>query len=136
MHENLLQNCLENNAAYPGSYDFVRKLCAAADTAHQQASALAAALAAYRRPTDIPLLSRFGPQDFEAIANFPDPAFWPLIERYRATMAAKRSVAYYRAVATYHTRPAAQLLDSLIRHGLTNDIGASNINNVLIFRDK
>ncbi len=131
VHYTLLENCLEENEAYPGAYADVSLLCRAADPQKAKNSGYATALAAYCREQDIPLLLSFDSNAFAAIAKFPHPAFWPLIEKYRFTETGLSSFDYYQAIAAFNNGHATQLLDSIVRSGFRYRNEASNMATVL-----
>lgn len=109
----LSRAALYSNHAYPGSYAAVRQLCLRelASAKGYRSSQYALALAEYHRPEDIALILPFGQNALEAVARFPDPAFWPLVEQHRHVGGRE----LYEAAASYQTPRAAQLLDSLDR---------------------
>ncbi|MBF9238285.1 hypothetical protein I2I05_12845 [Hymenobacter sp. BT683] len=131
VHYTLLENCLEDNNAYPGSYEDVRKLCSSVDPQQEQNRGYAAALAAYRREPDLNLLLRFDHNAFPAVARFPHPAFWPLIAKYRLTDKGNSRYEYYEAVAAFNNVRAVQLLDSLVRFEVHDENSAINMANSL-----
>lgn len=105
-----------SNHAYPGSYAALRQLVVARLDSGRLLSSQASALAEYRRPADVGLIKRFDKSKLlSAVAEFPDPAFWPLLLPYAGP---DNSLSFFNAVAAYQSPPAAQLLDSLYRHQL------------------
>lgn len=127
VHYTLLESSLENNAGYPGSYAFVRKLCRKVDPTQQSSQRYAAALAAYRQEQDIALIKQFGSNALAAIAQWPHPAFWSIIEQHRLGEKHLYSFDYYRAMAAYRTLRSAQLLDSIARDEVRNDSDYNNL---------
>jgi hypothetical protein len=135
VHCSLLEDCLDLNAGYPGTYSLVRALYLNAGQHQQHATTLAAALAAYRRPEDVPLLLQEDEDGLlAAAAQFPHPAFRPLIERYRLS---NSSYHFMAAIAAYADKPAANLLDSLLSSatGIYQEGTRSNLVNVLSNHD-
>lgn len=131
VHHSLLEDCLDLNAGNPGTYSIVRALYLDAAQHQKHSAALAAALAAYRRPEDVPLLLREDEAGLlAAAAEFPHPAFRPLVEQQRLS---NSSHAFMAAIAAYADQPAANLLDSLLASatGLYHESTRSNLVNVL-----
>ncbi|RTQ51502.1 hypothetical protein EJV47_06790 [Hymenobacter gummosus] len=131
VHGSLLEDCLEHNAGYAGTYSIVRALYLKPSQHRKHPEALAAALAAYRRPEDVALLGQEKEYTLlAAAAEFPHPAFRPVVEGYRFSDNSHNVLA---AVAAYADARAARLLDSLLTTatGIYHESTRSNLLHVL-----
>lgn len=114
----LLRSALAHNAANPRHYEVVRALYLRGHDAHALR-----ALAAYRRPADVPLIRAAGRAALAAVAEFPDPAFWPQLTSFDLQAYAGESnylgslylADYYRALASYRDARSAAFMRELIR---------------------